>query len=59
MGIYDQRHHKIEDLIAEFAYYQEAEEILEGLYLHLGPYADLPQELLSKLHRHFDFDDSE
>jgi hypothetical protein len=38
----------------------ESEKLLYDIYLELGPYTPhLPDKLLIRLQRHFDFDDSE
>jgi len=50
----------IENLLMEINHLKEAEELLEEIWGELGPYTDkLSMELLIKLQRFMNFDDSE
>ena len=51
----------LEGLLEELHTLQKSHELLESLFLWVGPYKDrpIPDELWFKIRDHFDFDDSE
>ena len=60
---YNQRHDRLDrlrDKIDDLEHQIKTEELLEEIWIALGPYTDaIPEKLRGKLQNHFSFDDSE
>ena len=56
----NKRIEKLQQEIDQLNEQLKSEELLQEIWIELGPYTShLSSELLLKLHNHFDFDDSE